>query len=641
MFKGKSFMFIGLAGGEKAKLVEMIEEEEGEIHKSIKNDTSFLIATEKAVKEGGATVASAFEKGVVVVKNSFIIDCVDQSKLLSADSYTFDKDGNIGKTSNAASSSSSDDSNKKKRKKKDEDNDEDNEDDEESEEKKVEPESKKKKIVSTGKVPVDEESGMQTSGKVLVEGKDIWSATLNQTNASANNNKFYVIQLIESGSKYYVFNRWGRVGAKGQSKLTAFGSLDKAKADFKKKFKEKTSNTWENRDNFKFVKGKYDFIELDYDDDEDEAKEDDDEKMSDDKDKPIPDSKLPKRVQELIKFISNKTFINDLLKEYEIDTNKLPLGKLSKNQVQKGYEILKKIQDVLDGKNTSDDLESLSSRFFTLIPHNFGRNTPPVINKTLLKKKIELVESLAELEVASKIISHEKKTENPIDTIYNDLHTELTPVDKNSEEWKWIDKFIQNTHAPTHSSYTLELQDAFVVKREGEAEKYIEKSKDIANKQLLFHGSRSTNFIGILSQGLRIAPPEAPATGYMFGKGVYFADMCSKSANYCHSHLSDNCGLLLLTEVALGSTYNKTQSEFVTKLPGGLHSTWGQGATEPSSSEFLEIDSVCGGQKVQVPLGKPVKTNRSSSLLYNEYIIYDTAQANLRYLTKCKFHNKY
>ena len=26
-------------------------------------------------------------------------------------------------------------------------------------------------------------------------------------------------------------------------------------------------------------------------------------------------------------------------------------------------------------------------------------------------------------------------------------------------------------------------------------------------------------------QGLRIAPPEAPVTGYMFDKGVYFADM--------------------------------------------------------------------------------------------------------------------
>ena len=56
---------------------------------------------------------------------------------------------------------------------------------------------------------------------------------------------------------------------------------------------------------------------------------------------------------------------------------------------------------------------------------------------------------------------------------------------------------------------------------------------------LLFHGSRISNYAGILGQGLRIAPPEAPVTGYMFGKGVYFADMSSKSANYCkpdHSH---------------------------------------------------------------------------------------------------------
>ena len=41
----------------------------------------------------------------------------------------------------------------------------------------------------------------------------------------------------------------------------------------------------------------------------------------------------------------------------------------------------------------------------------------------------------------------------------------------------------------------------------------------------LWHGSRLTNYVGIISQGLRIAPPEAPVTGYMFGKGVYFADM--------------------------------------------------------------------------------------------------------------------
>lgn len=39
----------------------------------------------------------------------------------------------------------------------------------------------------------------------------------------------------------------------------------------------------------------------------------------------------------------------------------------------------------------------------------------------------------------------------------------------------------------------------------------------------------------------------------MFGKGIYFADMVSKSANYCRTSKSDPTGLMLLCEVALGN----------------------------------------------------------------------------------------
>lgn len=70
--------------------------------------------------------------------------------------------------------------------------------------------------------------------------------------------------------------------------------------------------------------------------------------------------------------------------------------------------------------------------------------------------------------------------------------------------------------------------------------------------RLLWHGSRATNFGGILSQGLRIAPPEAPVNGYMFGKGIYLADMSSKSANYCCASSSNGNALLLLCEAELG-----------------------------------------------------------------------------------------
>lgn len=53
-----------------------------------------------------------------------------------------------------------------------------------------------------------------------------------------------------------------------------------------------------------------------------------------------------------------------------------------------------------------------------------------------------------------------------------------------------------------------------------------------------------SNVAGILSQGLRIAPPEAPVSGYMFGKGVYFADMASKSANYTYAYNTNNISFL-------------------------------------------------------------------------------------------------
>jgi poly [ADP-ribose] polymerase len=52
----------------------------------------------------------------------------------------------------------------------------------------------------------------------------------------------------------------------------------------------------------------------------------------------------------------------------------------------------------------------------------------------------------------------------------------------------------------------------FELKRPGEEERF-KPWKNNDNRMLLWHGSRRTNWMGILSQGLRIAPPEAPATG--------------------------------------------------------------------------------------------------------------------------------
>jgi len=62
----------------------------------------------------------------------------------------------------------------------------------------------------------------------------------------------------------------------------------------------------------------------------------------------------------------------------------------------------------------------------------------------------------------------------------------------------------------------------------------------------------------------------------MFGKGIYFADMVSKSANYCCTNQQQDTGIMLLSEVALGDMHELTRAHFVTKLPDGKHSTKGK-----------------------------------------------------------------
>ena len=60
-------------------------------------------------------------------------------------------------------------------------------------------------------------------------------------------------------------------GEPGQNKLNGPSDLDGAIKDFKKKFKDKTKNNWDDRSKFKAVAGKYTLIEMDTDDTEEEA----------------------------------------------------------------------------------------------------------------------------------------------------------------------------------------------------------------------------------------------------------------------------------------------------------------------------------------------------------------------------------
>ena len=139
----------------------------------------------------------------------------------------------------------------------------------------------------------------------------------------------------------------------------------------------------------------------------------------------------------------------------------------------------------------------------------------------------------------------------------------------------------------------------FKVQRKGEAEK-IEPFLEHGNSRLLYHGSSLVNYLGILSQGLRIAPPEAPTTGYMLGKGVYFADMFSKSHGYASQTFGSgkDSSLLILCETALGNIKRMRVPEFVEDLPEPHHSVQGLGREGPDYDFSIKLPN-----GIEVPCG--------------------------------------
>ncbi|KAJ5232872.1 hypothetical protein N7468_005828 [Penicillium chermesinum] len=480
----------------------------------------------------------------------------------------------------------------------------------------------------------------------------IYDATLNQTVASKNNNKFYRLQLIYSKSinKYITWTRWGRVGEQGQfaSIEDPQGSLDSAKKAFLGKFKDKSGLKWEDRLSTP-KHGKYTFIERNYeDDDEEEEKEMVKKEKSD---FPVPESKLSKPVQDLMSFIFNMDHFQMAMAAMSYDSKKLPLGKLSDRALKTGFATLKELSELhanpslaSDRYNTSIGTaqEDLSNRYFTTIPHVFGRNRPPILSTLAqIKKEVELLEALTDMDVANEIMKDAKEANDvhELDRQFENLGLhEMTPLEKDSAEFQGIEEYLLGSSGATHN-LKYKVIDIFRIERQGENDRFQASSfAKLQNKdrRLLWHGSRSSNFGGILSQGLRIAPPEAPVNGYMFGKGVYLADTSTKSANYCCPYNSGGMGLLLLCEAELGDPMleliHADSSAGENARKQGKFSTLGKGRNIPGGWK----DAGCINPKltgVKIPdVSVPRGDGQNVGLQYNEYIAYDVAQIQQRYL---------
>ena len=91
------------------------------------------------------------------------------------------------------------------------------------------------------KKAVDNEVGGRDLYKVYYSEEKIYSESLMWSDLRNNNNKYYIIQLLQASPTHFlVFNKWGRVGKKGGVATFKFNNIQNAIKQYQAKYNQKT-----------------------------------------------------------------------------------------------------------------------------------------------------------------------------------------------------------------------------------------------------------------------------------------------------------------------------------------------------------------------------------------------------------------
>ena len=333
------------------------------------------------------------------------------------------------------------------------------------------------------------------------------------------------MQIIEQKTKDLVllFTRWGRIGDIGQYQKTPFASIEEAIREFKKIFKAKTANNWESVKQFTAVPKKYRLIDL-----QRRVKQKQRQYKVDVKSaiKSI-ESKLPAPIFELMKSLISVHSAEDALRSYGNAEAFTPFGVLKSETLMKAENILSQIEKLIEEKesikqkDSNDyskvtlDIIDLSEEFYHLIPlfgYQFERLSP-LLSREDLRDKMELIFNLIHFEFAFELLlgaQFRAQEVNPADYMYRCLNSHLQLLERNEEESQLILQYIHNTgHKPI-------VKNIFRVNRNGEENTF--NAKNVGNNWLLWHGTKVTNVLSILANGLQKSPLGAKISGHLFGK---------------------------------------------------------------------------------------------------------------------------
>lgn len=294
---------------------------------------------------------------------------------------------------------------------------------------------------------------------------------------------------------------------------------------------------------------------------------------------------------------------------------KCPLGQLSVEQINKGRAVLDECRTRATTKLTTGDKEwdNLTSQFYSLIPHVL----PHKIDISMLRlstidrimEKSQTLDTFLDAKNVSSVLG--KGTS--VDLQYDKLNAKLEWIDPQDPTRVWIENLVHETRAKNHTNLgKIKIFNIFKLNRNGETNYFNESLNKIANDVNgrgekprfttverpdlekdekcvftranvwpLWHGTRPSSMVGIITRGLLIRPSGVVYCGSMYGDGAYFAENSTKSINYCGARgavwsgsMKEDTVYMFLNDVIVGNPHIVYSAQFFNCPPKKCHSVY-------------------------------------------------------------------
>ncbi|CAK8576374.1 unnamed protein product [Lathyrus sativus] len=351
--------------------------------------------------------------------------------------------------------------------------------------------------------------------------------------------------------------------------------------------------------------------------------------------------KLEPMVAKFMKVLCSQEIYKYALMEMGYDSPDLPIGMVTNLHLKRCEEVLLEfIEKVKSLKETGPKADAIwsdfSQRWFTLM-----HSTRPFIFRDyqeIADHAAAALEGVRDITLASHLIGDMSggTTDDPLSATYKKLGCSISPLEKNSNDYEMIVKYLEKTYEPVKVGdieYGVSVENIFVV--DPSVCPSYEDIVKLPNKVLLWCGSRSSNLLRHLHKGFLPAICSLPVPGYMFGKAIVCSDAAAEAARYGFTAVDRPEGFLVLAIASLGNEITDLISppEDTTFLEESKIGVKGLGKKKTDESDhFVWKDDI------KVPCGRLIASGHEDSLLeYNEYAFYDPKQVRICYLVGVKF----